>query len=326
MQSQAFVTGGSGFVGRALLADLAQRGVACVAPVRRAEAADIVAGLGARPTIGSLLDVAWLTREMAGCSVIFHVAGETRALAPDATLVEANVTATVAVLEAAARAGVPRLVFVSTECVLVGRQPVVDSDETWPLPADHFDGYGRTKAQAERLVLAANSPTLTTIAVRPPWVWGPSDTTVIPQLRLIVAAGMFRWVGGGHHLRSVVHIQNLVEGLWLAAEKGRGGEAYFVTDGEPVELRSFLTRLLAAHDVVVGNGSMPRWFARALAAASEAGWRLLRLPGPPPLTRAQIRMGGEAITHNDAKARLELGYTNRLTTEEGLLALSPNRP
>ncbi len=109
--------------------------------------------------------------------------------------------------------------------------------------------YSSTKARAEQLVVAANKPGFETVVIRPRLVWGPGDETVLPGFVDAIEAGRFSWVGGGQHLTSTAHIDNVVHGLRLGAEKGLAGEAYFITDGEPIVFREFITRLLATRGV-----------------------------------------------------------------------------
>ncbi len=120
---------------------------------------------------------------------------------------------------------------------------------------------------------------------------------------------------------STTHVDNTVEGLLLAAEKGRSGEAYFVTDGEPVVFRDFLTRLLATRGVEPPTRSVPGALARPLAAAAESAWRVLPLPGEAPLTRFAVWNASLECTIDDSKARRELGYAPVVGIEEGLAAL-----
>ena len=129
------------------------------------------------------------------------------------------------------------------------------------------------------------------------------------------------WFDGGHYLTSTCHVANVCEGMILAAEYGQGGEIYFLTDGQPVEFRSFITQLLQTQGLDAGNRSIPRWLAQRVAFASEWAWQTFHLKGVPPLTRATVRVVGEEVTVNDAKARRELGYTSALSRAEGLAAM-----
>jgi nucleoside-diphosphate-sugar epimerase len=108
----------------------------------------------------------------------------------------------------------------------------------------------------------------------------------------------------------------------LAAEEGRAGEVYFLTDGEPVEFREFLTDMLRTQGVVPGGRTIPRGLARAMAAVAEASWSVLRLAHEPPLTRAALLRIGEEVTVVDTKARRELGYRTAVSREDGLAALA----
>ncbi|MEA2413196.1 MAG: hypothetical protein QOC77_3757, partial [Thermoleophilaceae bacterium] len=183
--------------------------------------------------------------------------------------------------------------------------------------------YPSTKAMAEQAVRQANRPgSFETVVVRPRFVWGPGDTTVLPSLAEAVRSGQFRWIGGGRHRTSTTHVDNVVEGLWLGATRGVAGAAYFVTDGEPQVFRDFVTRLLATQGLDPGDGELPAPVARALAAAGEAAWRALPLPGSPPLTRMALWVSSLECTIDISRARAELGYAPVVSIDDGLAALS----
>lgn len=315
---QAFVTGGSGFLGGALIRALVARGDKVVALARSDGAVRRVAELGARPVAGDLADVEAMTRGMRGCELVFHCAALAKAWGPHAEFEAVNVAGTAHALAAALDAGVRRFVHVSTEAVLIDGRPLINADESWPLPAHPLARYPATKAAAERLVCAANSADFQTVVVRPRFIWGRGDTTILPQLVAAVKAGRFRWIDGGCHRTSTCHVANAVEGLLLAAERGRPGKAYFVTDGEPIEACKFLTQLLATQGIEAPRGNIPRGLALALATVFETLWERLPLRGTPPLMRFAVRVLGEEVTVNDARARKELGYVGRMTREQGL--------
>ena len=106
--------------------------------------------------------------------------------------------------------------------------------------------------------------------VRPRLVWGPGDTTVLPGLLEAVRSGQFAWIGGGRHSTSTTHVDNVVEGLVLGAREGRHGEAYFVTDGEPLVFRDFVTRLLATQGEDPASARSRPPLAAAAARGGEA--------------------------------------------------------
>ena len=276
-----FVTGGSGFLGQHLLRTLVAAGHPVRALARSEQAAAVVRRCGATAVPGEVADPDALRDGMAGCGTVVHAAALTSQWGPRERFERVNVEGTAAVIEAARWAGVARFVHVSTEAVLADGRPLVRVDETRPRPARVVGEYGRTKGLAEDLVLAANSAALTTVAVRPRLVWGPDDTSILPEIVRAAEAGRFAWVDGGHYLTSTCHVANVCAGIVLAAEKGRGGEAYFLTDGEPVPFRDFLTALAATAGVELGDRSVPRWLLAGVAASAEAAWRWLPLAGEP---------------------------------------------
>jgi nucleoside-diphosphate-sugar epimerase len=322
---KAFVTGGSGFVGRNLIRQLRKRGDDVRALARSAASQKTVSELGATPVAGDLDDIAAMQRGMAGCDTVFHAAAEVAEWGPRERYEHINVQGTRNALEAARAAGVKRFVHVGTEAALCDGSPLTNLDETRPLPEHPLPRYPQSKNAAERVVRAANSAQLATVVVRPRFIWGNDDTSVLSLLAEAVKAGRFMWIDGGHYLTSTTHVDNVCEGLILAAEKGRGGEAYFVTDGPPVELRGFVTQLLATRGVSVGDKSVPRGVALLFGTVVEWIWDTLNLKSPPPAQRVAVHLFGEPVTIDDSKARRELGYVGRTSREAGLAQLVSSR-
>lgn len=316
---RVFVTGGSGFVGRNLLEALHRRRVPAVALARSDAAAAACAGRGAQVVRGDLGDQASLEAGMIGCDVVIHAAAHVLEWDTPAVFERINVQGTANVLAAARKARVPRLVHIGTEAALVGSGPLVQVDESRPLPARPLPGYPASKAAAERLVRAASD--LHTVVVRPRFIWGVGDTSLLPQLVGAVRAGRFRWISGGHYLTSTCHVDNVVEGTLLAAERGHKGEAYFLTDGAPVEFRGFISELLSTQGIDPGDASVPRGVAKALAVSCEAVARASGYRWRPPVTRVSIALMGEEVTVLDLKARSELGYTAAVRPEMGFRAM-----
>jgi nucleoside-diphosphate-sugar epimerase len=315
-----FVTGGSGFVGRALLTELAKRGRPARALARSEGAADVVRSLGAEPVRGSLDGGSAISQALEGCDAIVHSAAKVDEWGPRDEFYRTNVDGTQRLLGLGRSAGVRRFVHVSTEAVLADGDPIVDADETRPYPTRFAGPYPETKAAAERAVLAASGGSLEALALRPRFVWGRGDTTLVPKLAEIMRRGRFAWVDGGHFLTSTCHVENLVEAILLALERGAGGQAYFVTDGPPVEFRAFVSSLMRTQGVEPPTRSVPRALARVAAglaegAAALTGWR-------PPFTRTGVALAGQQVTVVDGKARRELGYEGRITRDAGLAAMA----
>jgi nucleoside-diphosphate-sugar epimerase len=274
--------------------------------------------LGAEPVMGDLDDL-----HVEDCEVAFHAAAKVEDFGDPADFDRVNVQGTRNVVAACRAGGVRRLVHVSTEAALMAGQPLVNVDETAPLRPDSPALYSSSKAKAEEIVRGAD---LETVVVRPRFVWGRGDTSLLPEIVEMVRSGRFRWVGGGRHLTATTHIDNTVEGLWLGATRAPAGGVYFVTDGEPTEFREFLTELLGTQGVTIPDKSVPPGVAKVAAAAAERIWRLLKRPGSPPLTRFAVWVSSQECTIDISRAERELGYSPVKTREQGLRELRPTPP
>jgi nucleoside-diphosphate-sugar epimerase len=332
VSTRVLVTGGSGFIGGRLIESLVADGHTVRALARSGSSADKVAALGVEPVRGELGDPESLRAAASGCELAFHAAAKVEDTGPWDEFERDNVQGTRNIVEACSEAGVRRLVHVSTEAVLIAGDPLVGVDETAPLRTDSPAPYPRSKALAEQLVRSrapgnpagpgTEEPTgMDSVIVRPRFVWGSGDLTLLPAMVEMVRSGRFAWIGGGRHLTDTTHVDNVVRGLRLAADRGRAGEVYFVTDGEPVVFREFVSDLLRTQGVEPPTRSIPTPVAGALATAGELAWRLLPLGGRPPLSRFSFWVSSQECTIDISKARSELGYAPARTREEGLAGL-----
>lgn len=323
MAGAVFVTGGSGFVGGKLI----ERLVAEERPVRalaRSEAsAQRVAELGAEPVRGDLEDRASLAAAAAGTELAFHLAAHVSEWGPWEEFERVNVEGTRNALAACAEAGVGRFVHCGTEAALMAGEPLVGVDETAPLRPDSKAPYAATKAKAEQAVRNANRGDFETVVVRPRFVWGAGDTTLLPEMVKAVQSGKFAWIGGGRNLVDTTHVDNVVEGLVLGAERGRPGEAYFITDDKAVVFRDFVTAMLRTQGVEPPSRNLPAWTAAPMARVSEAAWKVLPLSGAPPMTTLTAWLLTHECTLDISKAREELGYAPVVSQEQGLAGLRP---
>ncbi|MFI5028127.1 MAG: NAD-dependent epimerase/dehydratase family protein [Solirubrobacterales bacterium] len=313
-----FVTGGSGFIGGRLIERLVSEGHAVRALARSDSSAERVEELGAEAVRGELGDRSSLAAGAEGCDLVFHLAAHLGEWGPWEDFERDNVEGTRNALAACADAGVGRFVHCSTEAALMAGDPLVDVDETAPLRPDSRAPYPATKARAERAVRDANRVGLETVVLRPRFVWGKGDTTLLPEIVKTVEAGKFAWVGGGRNVTDTAHVDNVVEGLVLAAERGAPGEAYFLTDGEPVVFREFVTAMLKTQGVEPPDRSLPAWTTAPLARVCEAAWKLLPLRGEPPMTAFRSWILTQQCTIDISKARAELGYEPLVSHEQGL--------
>lgn len=322
MAEAAFVTGGSGFIGGRLIERLVGEGRKVRALARSDAAAAKVEALGAEAVRGDLGDRAAMAAGAAGTTVAFHLAAHLGEYGPWEEFERGNVEGTQNALDACAEAGVRRFVHCGTEAALMAGEPLVGVDETAPLRPDSRAPYPATKAKAELAVKAANRDGFETVAVRPRFVWGKGDTTLLPEMIATVEAGKWAWVGGGQNVTDTAHVDNVVEGLVLGAEKGRPGESYFITDDEPIVFRDFITAMLRSQGVEPPTRSLPAWTAAPLARVCEAAWKLLPLSGEPPMTSFRSWLLTQECTIDIAKAKTELGYKPLVSHEQGLAAMA----
>lgn len=323
MAESLLVTGASGFLGRNIVRGFVAGGHAVRGLVRSDASADFVRQIGAEPVRGDIMDRASLEAAMQGAAALVHAAADTHHGRATPQQMRTNIEGTQNVYAAARAAGIRRAVHISTEAVLMDGKPIVYADETWPIPQKSAGGYSRSKADAERVALAANGAGLEVIVMRPRFVWGRDDTTALPQLVAAARSGKLVWFDGGNYLTSTTHIANAVEGVRLCLEKGRGGEVYFVTDGEDIAFRPWITALLATQGIDLSKvKTMPRSLMKIIVAAGEVLASLTGGAISGPIDRQEYATVGNTVTLNIAKARRELGYEPVMTREQGLAELA----
>lgn len=315
-----FLTGSSGYVGRNLIRYFITRGIEVTALVRSEASEDLVRALGAKPFKGDIFD-GGLAAGMSGCDALIHAAADTDHGPATEKQRRVNEDGTCSVLDAARAAGIRKVIHLSTESVLATGRPLVNVDETMPLPMKPVGGYSRTKAAAERIALAANGPDFAVVVLRPRFVWGRDDTTALPALLKAVLSGKFAWISGGQYATSTTHIANLCAAVGLALGRGRGGEVYFISDGEPVPFRTFVSALLETQGLAVPDKTVPRAVVRTVAAVGDllaklSGGRLV-----PPLTLQSYATSAVEVSVDIGKARRDLGYVPVTSREEGLAEL-----
>ena len=323
MSDTLLVTGASGYLGRNIVREFVGRGYKVRGLTRSDASADLVRQLGAEPVRGDIMDKASLEAAMGGAVALVHAAADTDHGRSSKKQELTNLKGTQNVYDAAHTSGIKRAVHISTEAVLLDGKPIENADETWPIPERPAGGYSRSKAGAERIALAANGSGLDVIVMRPRFVWGRDDTTALPQLVDAAQSGKLVWFDGGEYLTSTTHIGNVVEGVRLCLANGRGGEVYFVTDGEDIAFRAWITALLATQGIDLSNvKSAPRGLMNFIVNTGELLANLTGGAISGPLGRQEYATIGNTVTLNIAKARRELGYAPVISREEGLAELA----
>ena len=251
----------------------------------------------------------------------FHLAAHLGQWGTREEFVAGNVTGTENALAGCREAGVSRFVHCGTEAALIAGEPLCSVDETAPLRPDSKALYPATKALAEQAVRGASSDGFETVVLRPRMVWGKGDTTLLPAIVDAVKGGRFAWIGGGGHLTSTTHVDNVVEGLVLAARARPGRGGLLRHRRRPGRLPRVHLRAAGEPGRRPADRSVPAPVAAAVAAGSEGVWRLLRLGGEPPLTRLAVWLSSQECTIVITKAREELGYEPVRSRADGLAEL-----
>jgi nucleoside-diphosphate-sugar epimerase len=313
-----FLTGGSGMLGRRLLPALLVDGHEVTALARSEKAARAIIGKGATPVTGDLADMEALRIGTQGVDAVVHCAARMESGGHYSAYLEDNVTGTGRLLTAARDSGVGRFIHMGAAMCLLGTgRPIVDADESWPLGEPRYSAYVRTKTLADRAVRAAHDDHLTTIVLRPAWIWGTTDD--VPAAAVIAAAQArhLRLIDSGRHRIVTSHIDNVMAAVRHSLERGTSGSGYYVFDDGDIRIRDFLAGILRAHGQDLPPGGIPRPIAWAAAATLESAWTLLRKPGLPPITRLLVALNGAPFLISDQKARAELGYRPVITRDQG---------
>lgn len=308
---KALVTGGGGFLGRALVERLCTAGHDVTA-ASRGHYPDLAA-LGARGVRLDIGDASAVRAAVRGHEVVFHVAARAGVWGPRDEFIRTNVDGTRHVIEACRAESVPRLVYTSSPSVAFDGRDHENAGADLPYASSFECAYPETKARAEQLVLAANGPTLATIALRPHLIWGPRDPHLLPRLIARAEAGRLRIVGDGRNRVGITYVDNAAAAHVQAADAlapgaGGAGRAFFIHDPEPVELWPWLNGLLVRLGVRPVARHVPLSVARAAGSVAEAVWSTLRLAGEPPVTRFVAAQLARSHWFDMGPAREAFGY------------------
>ena len=318
---KALVTGGGGFLGRSIVRKLLARGDT-VRVLGRRPYPDLAA-LGVEPVRGDLQDAAAVQLACLGMDTVFHVAARAGYWGSWDSYYGPNVIGTENVLSGCRKAGVRKLIYTSTPSVVSARGNLEHVDERAPYGEKFVCPYPATKAQAEQLVLKANGTDgLLTISVRPHLIFGPGDPHLFPRIIERGQNDQLIQVGNGANKVDVVYVENAADAHLLAADRlGQApidGQAYFISQGAPVVLWAWINTILERLGLPRIRRKMTYRTARTVGAVLEIAYTVLPLRGEPRMTRFLADQLATSHYFDISKARRELGYEPRISTEEGL--------
>jgi nucleoside-diphosphate-sugar epimerase len=315
-----FITGGSGLVGSHAVEEALRRGHRVRTLVRPTSDTRWLDQWGVEKVVGDLEDAESLARGVAGADWVFNCAAKVGDWGTLEEFRRLNVAALRLLLEAAVAAGVERFVHVSSLGVYEGRDHF-GTDETTPPASQSLDAYTRSKVEAEALALRYHAERgLPVVIVRPGFIYGPRDRTVLPKLLQALRSGRFAYFGSGNQVLNCIYVKNLVHAIFLAAEApGAIGQVFNLTDGQRVTKRQFVGRVAELAGLPPPSRSIPLWLAWTLAVILEWWAKRRGATEPPLVNKARYKFLGLNLDYSIAKAQRAICYAPPYTTDQGLI-------
>jgi nucleoside-diphosphate-sugar epimerase len=327
VNSKALVTGATGFIGSHLVDSLLADEIPVRALVEPNTDPSSLKDSQSEIVYGDIRDPDAMRRVMQGVETVYHLAAISRhdVNVPNSEYYAVNVDGTKNLLEAVRNTGVKRFLYTATiEAVGMSKDGSPLTEET---PQSPRNIYGQTKLEGERLVRDyAASRGMNTVVVRPPMTYGPRETILCDRLFKVIRRHVYPLIGDGQALTEFCHVKNQVHGIRLAAERGRPGEVYFISDERSYTIEEIVRTIARVLGVRVITPHVPIPVALAVGLAFEVLSKVFRFypfvipqTGRPPFSRKTVAWTSESRLYCDiSKARTELGYEPSLSLESGI--------
>lgn len=322
---KVLVTGGGGFLGSALVKRLVGMGITPVVLGRQTYPE--LERIGAVQFRGDIRDTLAVSTASNGCDTIFHVAAKAGVWGSRREYFSTNCEGTASVIRACQVNSIPRLVYTSTPSVVFDGVDIDGGTETLPYGRSPLCHYAETKIMAEKMVLEANGKETQTVALRPHLIWGPGDTNLIPRLVERGMKGLIKQVGDGRNMVDISYIDNVVDAHILAAQNLESvtpvaaGKAYFISQGKPVALWSWIAELFALLHIPPPSRTVSFRKAYVAGKVLESLYRLFRVEKEPLMTRFVAEQLAKSHWFSIASAHNDFGYSPRISTEVGMKRL-----
>jgi nucleoside-diphosphate-sugar epimerase len=320
---RALVTGATGFIGGQLARRLLALGHEVRGLVRSEDKGAELKALGAELIRGDVTDPSSLPPAVRGIDVVFHAAAYVTDWGPWSAFQSVTVDGTTNLLRAAADATVSRFLHVSTANVYedwaLRKLRVITEEAPHQNVGDRaYGNYSRSKVLAEDAVRQFQRDGLPTTIIRPTWVYGPRDFTILPRLLEHLESRFSYWIGGRNPVVDPIYVADVAELAMLAATNPLAvGQSYNASPDREIRLRDFLGRMCAEMGLRVPRWSLPLPVARAAAFALGAFAKLTQSTRPPALTRAGLALFSDDQHFSSAKATRELGWRPQVDIDAG---------
>lgn len=317
---KVLVTGGGGFVGKAIVKRLTARGDQ-VHTLARSNYPELDK-LGALQFHGDLADPSAVEAAAKGCDLVIHTAAKAGVWGSYESYYQTNVKGTENVVLACRNNGIKRLVYTSTPSVTFAGEDQEGTDESAPYPDKFLTHYPATKAIAETHVKSANDAELATVSLRPHLIWGPEDNHLVPRLLERAKAGKIKLVDGSTKLVDATYIDNVVDAHILAADQlepghAMAGKAYFITNGEPMPMVDIINGILKAGGLPPVTRNVSSGLAYFAGSVLETAYGLLGKKDEPLMTRFVARQLATAHYFDISAAKRDFGYQPKVSMQEG---------
>ena len=321
---KVLVTGAGGFLGAAISRQLIQRGDEVVGFARGAYPE--LKMVGVTMVQGDLSNIDDVKQVAVGCEMIFHVGAKAGVWGKYDDYYKTNVIGTRNVIAACHDNGIKNLVYTSTPSVVFTGRDENGINESAPYTKKHLCHYTKTKAEAEQLVLNSNGDKLKTVALRPHLIWGPGDNHLVPRIISRGKAGKIRLIGSVDKLVDSVYIDNAVAAHLAAANclKESGccaGKAYFITNDQPLLMKSLINKILMCDQVAPVTRRMNATVAYGIGTICEMVYGLLGREEEPVMTRFVAKQLSCSHWFDITNAKRDIDYSPKISIDDGMTVL-----
>jgi len=321
---KALVTGGGGFLGSEIIRQLLDKGVE-VRSLQRGHYPDLQS-LGIEIHSGDISDQQTCNHACKDCDVVFHVAAKAGVWGAYEDYYRPNVIGTKNIIAACLKNNIKYLVYTSSPSAVFDGHDEQGIDESTPYPTHFLSHYSATKAQAEQLILAANSDKLATVALRPHLIWGIGDPHLFPRIINRARTGKLRTIANKGKLVDITHVENAAYAHILAMtvllnNAACAGKAYFISNDEPMTMADIINRFLAVAQMPPVTRTVSPAVAYTIGIVMETTYKLLGIKTEPFMTRFIAKQLSVAHWYDLSAAKRDLGYSPKVSIEEGMQRL-----